>query len=105
MLVIVCYDVNTETREGRRRLRRVAKICESTGQRVQKSVFECQVDRARFEALERELVAEIKASEDNLRFYRIAELRGYEVREHGGFRGTDFDGRLVLWNCANQKLT
>ena len=43
MLVIVCYDVKTETREGRRRLRRVAKVCEGTGQRVQKSVFECQV--------------------------------------------------------------
>ncbi len=96
MLVIVCYDVNTETREGRRRLRRVAKLCESTGQRVQKSVFECQIDRAQFEALERSLVAEIKADEDNLRFYRIAELRGYEVREHGHFRATDFDGPLVL---------
>jgi CRISPR-associated protein Cas2 len=96
MLVIVCYDVNTESREGRRRLRRVAKICESMGQRVQKSVFECEVDRARFEVLERELVAEIKAAEDNLRFYRIAELRGYEVREHGCFRATDFDAPLVL---------
>ena len=71
MLVIVCYDVNTETREGRRRLRRVAKICEGRGQRVQKSVFECQVDRAQFEALERSLVEEIKVDEDNLRFYRI----------------------------------
>lgn len=96
MLVIVCYDVNTETCEGRRRLRRVAKICESIGQRVQKSVFECQVDRARFETLERELLAEIKVEEDNLRFYRIAELRGYEVREHGCFRATDFDAPLIL---------
>lgn len=96
MLVIVCYDVNTETREGRRRLRRVAKLCERVGQRVQKSVFECQVDRARFEALERDLVAEIKQEEDNLRFYRIAELKGYEVREHGHFRATDFDAPLVL---------
>ena len=96
MLVIVCYDVNTETREGRRRLRRVAKICESMWQRVQKSVFECQVDRARFEALERSLVDEIKAEEDNLRFYRIAELKGYEVREHGCFRATDFNAPLVL---------
>lgn len=76
MLVIVCYDVNTETREGRRRLRRVAKLCEGVGQRVQKSVFECQIDRAQFEALERDLMAEIKAEEDNLRFYRIADLRG-----------------------------
>jgi len=96
MLVIVCYDVNTETREGRRRLRRVARICESIGQRVQKSVFECQVDRAGFEALERELLVEISDAEDNLRFYRIAELRGYEVREHGCFRATDFEAPLVL---------
>jgi CRISPR-associated protein Cas2 len=96
MLVIVCYDVSTETREGRRRLRRVAKVCESTGQRVQKSVFECQVDRAQFEALERTLLKEIKADEDNLRFYRIAQLKGYEVREYGTFRATDFDAPLVL---------
>lgn len=96
MLVIVCYDVNTETREGRRRLRRVAKICESIGQRVQKSVFECQVDRAQFEMLERNLIAEIKAVEDNLRFYRIPDLKGYEVREHGCFRATDFDAPLVF---------
>ena len=96
MLVIVCYDVNTETREGRRRLRRVVKNCGSVGQRVQKSVFECQVDRARFESLERSLVDEIKVGEDNLRFYRIAELKGYEVREHGCFRATDFDAPLVL---------
>ena len=46
MLVIVCYDVSTETKPGRRRLRRVAKVCERTGQRVQKSVFECQVTLA-----------------------------------------------------------
>lgn len=96
MLLIICYDVNTETREGRRRLRRVAKTCESMGQRVQKSVFECQVDRAQFEALERSLVDEIKPDEDNLRFYRIAELRGYEVKEYGCFRATDFDAPLVL---------
>ncbi len=95
MLLIVCYDVNTETREGRRRLRRVAKICESIGQRVQKSVFECQVDRAQFEMLERNLIAEIKAAEDNLRFYRIPDLKGYEAREYGCFRATDFDAPLV----------
>jgi len=96
MLVIVCYDVNTETREGRRRLRRVAKVCEGMGQRVQKSVFECQVDRMQFDALERRLMEEIKADEDNLRLYRIAELRGYEVKEHGCFRATDFAAPLVI---------
>lgn len=95
MLIIVCYDVNTETREGRRRLRRVAKVCEGMGQRVQKSVFECQVDRMQFEVLEQRLLAEIKTGEDNLRLYRLAETRGCEVREHGCFRATDFDGPLV----------
>jgi CRISPR-associated protein Cas2 len=96
MLVIVCYDVSTETREGRRRLRRVAKVCESTGQRVQKSVFECQVNLMQLEALERRLLAEIKVEEDCLRLYRLAETRGCEVREYGHFRALDYDAPLVV---------
>lgn len=96
MPVIVCYDVKTETREGRRRLRRVAKVCESTGQRVQKSVFECQVDLIRMEELERKLLAEIDPTQDCLRLYRLADTKGCEVREHGRFRATDFDAPLVL---------
>ena len=77
MLVLVCYDVSTETKQGRRRLRRVAKVCESTGQRVQKSVFECKLDVAQFETLERQLLAEINALEDCLRLYRIPGTRGF----------------------------
>ena len=96
MLVLVCYDVSTETKQGRRRLRRVAKVCESTGQRVQKSVFECQLDVAKFEALERQLLAEIDLTEDCLRIYRIPGTRGFEVIEHGAFKAVDFDGPLVL---------
>jgi len=96
MLIIACYDVNTETAAGRRRLRRVAKVCESTGQRVQKSVFECQVNQAEFEELERRLLAEIDLQHDCLRLYRLPATRGAEVREHGHFRATDFDGPLVL---------
>ncbi|MDO9238150.1 MAG: CRISPR-associated endonuclease Cas2 [Aquabacterium sp.] len=96
MLVLVCYDVNTESKSGRRRLRRIAKVCESTGQRVQKSVFECQVSLAAFELLERRLLAEINADEDCLRLYRIPESRGAEVREYGTFKAVDFDGPLVL---------
>lgn len=95
MLVIVCYDVNTETRAGRRRLRRVARVCESTGQRVQKSVFECQVDRAGMEELERRLLAEMDLTTDCLRLYRLADTKGCEVREHGEFKAIDFDGPLV----------
>lgn len=96
MLIIVCYDVNTESREGRRRLRRVAKVCEGIGQRVQKSVFECRVDRMQYEDLERRLLDEINDKEDNLRLYRLAEGRGCEVKEHGFFKATDFDAPLIV---------
>lgn len=96
MLVIVCYDVNTESKEGRRRLRRVAKVCESTGQRVQKSVFECPVTLAEYEGLERRLLAEINLNQDCLRLYRMPDTRGAEVKEYGYFKATDFDGPLVL---------
>jgi CRISPR-associated protein Cas2 len=96
VLVIVCYDVNTETKEGRRRLRRVAKICESTGQRVQKSVFECQVNLMQLEELERTLLDQINPEQDCLRLYRLPDTKGCEVREHGRFKATDFDGPLVL---------
>lgn len=96
MLVIVCYDVNTETRVGRRRLRRVAKVCEGSGQRVQKSVFECKVDLMQMEELERRLLAEIDLEQDCLRLYRLPETSGSEVREYGKFQATDFNGPLVL---------
>lgn len=96
MLIIVCYDVSTESAAGRRRLRRVAKVCESTGQRVQKSVFECRVGLAGFEELERRLLSEINPALDCLRLYRLPDTRGAEVREHGHFKAVDFDGPLVL---------
>ena len=96
MLVIVCYDVSTETREGRRRLRRVARTCESIGQRVQKSVFECRVDQMQIEELEQRLLAIIDASQDCLRFYRLTEPVDLHVKEFGNFRAIDFDGPLVV---------
>lgn len=96
MLLIVCYDVNTETKAGRRRLRRIAKVCESMGQRVQKSVFECQGGLAEFEVLERRLLAEVDLAVDCLRLYRIPETRGAEIKEYGQFKAVDFDGPLIL---------
>lgn len=96
MLVIVAYDVSTESAAGKRRLRRVAKVCESTGQRVQKSVFECKVDLAGVEELERRLLAEIDIEEDCLRIYRLTEPVSLHVKEFGRFRAVDFDGPIVL---------
>ena len=96
MLIIATYDVSTETPQGRRRLRRVAKVCERVGQRVQKSVFECQLDQMQFDALERDLLAEIDLAQDNLRFYRITEPQELRVKQYGTFRSVDFDGPLLV---------
>lgn len=96
MLVLVCYDVSTETAQGRRRLRRVAKVCEGTGQRVQKSVFECRVNQMQYEELERKLLKEIDATEDCLRLYRLTEPTDVRVKEYGTFKAVDFEGPLVV---------
>lgn len=96
MLVIVCYDVATETKAGRCRLRRVAKACESVGQRVQKSVFECRLDDAQLEGLQRRLLEIIDADSDCLRMYRLTEPTSLYVNEFGAFRALDFDGPLVV---------
>jgi len=96
MLIIVAYDVSTETKEGRRRFRRVAKVCESIGQRVQNSVFECRVNQMQYEELEHNLLAEINVNEDNLRLYRLTEPVELHIKEHGHFRAVDFEGPLVI---------
>ena len=72
MLILVTYDVSTETSAGRRRLRRVAKICLNYGQRVQKSVFECQVDLAQMETLEQDLLDEIGIGAQRLSLFHVA---------------------------------
>lgn len=96
MLIIVTYDVATDTSAGRKRLRRVAKVCESVGQRVQKSVFECQGDAMVLEDMERRLLAEIDEKEDNLRFYRLTEPFKLHIKEYGQFRAVDFDSPLLI---------
>ena len=96
MLILVCYDVATDTHDGRNRLRRVAKACEAVGQRVQRSVFECRVNQMEREELERNLLEIIDPLEDCLRFYRITEPSGQHVKEYGTFTAVDFDGVLVI---------
>ena len=69
MLILVTYDVNTETSAGRARLRKVAKCCVRHGQRVQNSVFECVLDEAQFQTMQHELASLIDEEKDSLRFY------------------------------------
>ena len=96
MMILVSYDVRTEAAAGRRRLRRVARVCLNYGQRVQKSVFECRVNQAQYEALERALLAEIDLNEDNLRFYRLTEPLAQHVKEFGMFRAVDFENESLV---------
>jgi len=96
MLIIVTYDVSTETATGRRRLRRVARTCEGVGQRVQKSVFECQVNEMQYEQLVRTLLDEIDEQEDSLRFYRITEPAEVRIKQYGKNRSIDFEGTLLI---------
>jgi CRISPR-associated protein Cas2 len=69
MLVLVTYDVSTRDDAGQRRLRRVARLCENYGQRVQNSVFECLVDPSQWVVLRAALTKEANPSHDSLRFY------------------------------------
>ncbi len=96
MLMLVSYDVSTETKEGRRRLRRTARACLNYGQRVQKSVFECQVNAAQLEVLKNDLLGIINEQEDSLRFYRIVEPLEKNVMEFGKFKAVDFEQTLIV---------
>jgi CRISPR-associated protein Cas2 len=96
MLILVSYDVSTETAAGRRRLRRVAKVCLNYGQRVQKSVFECKVNLAQMETLKVELLDEIDEEEDSLRIYRITEPLEKNLMEFGKFKAVDFENTLIV---------
>ena len=69
MLVLVTYDVNTETSAGRKRLRQVAKVCQDYGQRVQNSVFECVVDASQLLKMKERLIKLVDKETDSLRFY------------------------------------
>ncbi len=96
MMVLVTYDVSTESAAGRKRLRRVAKACVNCGQRVQNSVFECLVDPAQFAGLRNRLTAEIKPEEDSLRFYFLGQNWQRRV-EHVGAKPTyDPEGPLIV---------
>ena len=83
MLVLITYDVSTLNKSGRRRLSRIAKFCESFGQRVQNSVFECIVDQAQWVRLRNLLLKTFRKEEDSLRFYFLGNNWERRVEHHG----------------------
>lgn len=95
MLVLVTYDVSTKTQAGRKRLSRVAKACLDFGQRVQNSVFECQVSNDNWTALRLRLLDLYDPAEDSLRFYFLGTNWERRVQHHGTKPSTDLEGPLI----------
>ena len=96
MFVLVTYDVETTTADGKRRLREVAKICMNYGQRVQYSVFECLVDPLQYKQLKTKLMKIIDEERDSLRFYNIGSKWKRKVEHVGAKPSYDPEGLLLI---------
>jgi CRISPR-associated protein Cas2 len=96
MLVLITYDVNTETESGKRRLRKVAKECTNYGQRVQNSVFECIMDAAKAREVKAKLERLIDKEKDSLRFYNLGNNYKSKVEHIGAKPVFDLEGVLML---------
>ena len=96
MYVLVTYDASTQDADGRRRLRRIAKVCLDYGQRVQNSVFELLVDPAQWAECKAKLIKEFKSEEDSLRFYYLGSNRKRKVEHFGTKPSLDFEGPLII---------
>jgi len=96
MLYILAYDVSTETRSGRKRLRKMAKICENYGQRVQKSVFEFQIEEKQFLRLRKEVLKLINEDKDAVRIYKIVEPQEKYIEEYGNFQAVNYEEDTLI---------
>jgi CRISPR-associated protein Cas2 len=96
MMVLITYDVNTTTDEGKTRLRRVAKQCVNNGQRVQNSVFECLIDPSQFAQLKHRLEEIIDLETDSLRYYFLGNNWRNRVEHVGAKSVVDPEGPLII---------
>lgn len=96
MLVVITYDVNTETPAGRKRLRQIAKQCVNYGQRVQNSVFECVLDAAQCRALQAKLQGIMDEKQDSLRFYYLGNHYEQKIQHYGVKPGYDAEDVLMV---------
>lgn len=96
MLVLITYDVNTETSEGKKRLRKVAKQCVNYGHRVQNSVFECILDHAKAIEVKNILCKIIDPNSDSLRFYYLGSNYKNKVEHIGVKPSFDMESPLIL---------
>lgn len=96
MQILVTYDVATSAEGGKRRLRRVAKVCLDFGQRVQNSVFECKIDSAQFVQLKSKILEIVDLKVDSVRFYFLGNEWDGRVEHHGAKQSLNMDGLLII---------
>lgn len=96
MFVLITYDVNTQTKEGRRRLRNVAKQCVNYGVRVQNSVFECIMDPAKCREVKAKLEEIIDKGSDSLRFYYLGDKYKTKIEHIGAKETINIDEPLIF---------
>ncbi|MGN1132163.1 MAG: CRISPR-associated endonuclease Cas2 [Ruminococcus sp.] len=96
MLVLITYDVRTDTADGKKRLRKVAKECCNYGQRVQNSVFECVMDAAKCRLVKDKLLKLIDENEDSIRFYYLGNNYKTKVEHFGTKESLDMEGVLMF---------
>lgn len=96
MLVLITYDVSTQSAAGKARLRKVAKECVNYGQRVQNSVFECILDASQVLLLKDRLMSLIDETEDSLRFYYLGNNYRTKVEHFGSKESYDAEGTLMI---------
>lgn len=96
MLVLITYDVCTETNAGKKRLNKVAKYCLKYGQRVQNSVFECSLDAAQLRMVMNDLGKIISHDEDSLRFYNLGDHYQQRITHIGIKDSFDPEGVLLV---------
>ncbi len=96
IFVLITYDVNTETIEGKKRLRKVAKMCVNYGQRVQNSVFECVMEPAKFKEVQHRLQEIINKDKDSLRFYYLGNNYKNKVEHIGAKQSYDIEGTIII---------
>ena len=95
-MVLITYDVDTISETGAKRLRKVAKVCQDYGQRVQNSVFECRLTEAQFVIVKNKIENIINMELDNVRFYFLGNNWPRRIEMIGKKDGIDLDGELII---------
>lgn len=96
MYILVTYDVETIDKDGKKRLRKIAKICQNYGQRVQNSVFECRINEQEYLLLKSEIMKKMDAKKDSVRFYRLGTKYKEKIEHFGVKEPYNFEEAFII---------